>query len=172
MSYDALLQKYGLMDYEYDYQTEVEQKETENEEDPRAQLERIIEVETSNKKVVQAKAKTESITPTQEKKEGMTLERILREITEKNEARKESNFEHFKARSLTKRDLDSEIEKLKEMEPKKFPMTVQGIFDEMCPLISVNGVKEVQGIFEYIITGKIQVSVQFFFFANFFQIFL
>ena len=64
MSYDALLQKYGLMDYEYDYQTEVEQKETENEEDPRAQLERIIEVETSNKKVVQAKAKTESITPT------------------------------------------------------------------------------------------------------------
>ena len=171
MSYDALLQKYGLMDYEYDYQTEVEQKETENEEDPRAQLERIIEVETSNKKVVQAKAKTESITPTQEKKEGMTLERILREITEKN-ARKESNFEHFKARSLTKRDLDSEIEKLKEMEPKKFPMTVQGIFDEMCPLISVNGVKEVQGIFEYIITGKIQVSVNFFFlreiFSNFF----
>ena len=86
----------------------------------------------------------------------MTLERILREITEKNEARKEGNFEHFKARSLTKRDLDSEIEKLKEMEPKKFPMTVQGIFDEMCPLISVNGVKEVQGIFEYIITGTIQ----------------
>ena len=109
-----------------------------------------------------------------EKKEGMTLERILREITEKNEARKESNFEHFKARSLTKRDLDSEIEKLKEMEPKKFPMTVQGIFDEMCPLISVNGVKEVQGIFEYIITGKIQVSVNFFcreFFPNFFVIF-
>ena len=101
----------------------------------------------------------------------MTLERILREITEKNEARKEGNFEHFKARSLTKRDLDSEIEKLKEMEPKKFPMTVQGIFDEMCPLISVNGVKEVQGIFEYIITGKIQVSVNIFFsriFSNFF----
>ena len=93
----------------------------------------------------------------------MTLERILREITEKNEARKESNFEHFKARSLTKRDLDSEIEKLKEMEPKKFPMTVQGIFDEMCPLISVNGVKEVQGIFEYIITGKLQESVFFLF---------
>ena len=101
----------------------------------------------------------------------MTLERILREITEKNEARKEGNFEHFKARSLTKRDLDSEIEKLKEMEPKKFPMTVQGIFDEMCPLISVNGVKEVQGIFEYIITGKLQVSVNFFFsriFSKFF----
>ena len=52
------------MDYEYDYQTEVEQEKETEEEDPRAQLERIIEVETSNKKVVQAKAKTESITPT------------------------------------------------------------------------------------------------------------
>ena len=159
MSYDSYLQKLGITDYDYDsdYNSEVEleQKEKEDEEveDPIAQLERIIEVESS-KKVVQAKAKTESITPTLvEKKEDMTLERILREITEKN-AQKERNFEDFKARSLTKRDLDSEIEKLKEMEPKKFPMTVQGIFDEMCPLISVNGVKEVQGVFEYIITGN------------------
>ena len=206
MSYDSYLQKLGITDYDYDsdYNSEVEleQKEKEDEEveDPIAQLERIIEVESS-KKVVQAKAKTESITPTLvEKKEDMTLERILREITEKN-AQKETNFEVFKARSLTKRDLkglvkdqikskivkkvvphtmksifdklnkskyankmldrfrgkrdlDSEIEKLKELEPKKFPESVQGIFDEMCPLISVNGVKEVQGVFEYIITGK------------------
>ena len=207
MSYDSYLQKLGITDYDYDsdYNTEVEleQKEKEDEEveDPIAQLERIIEVESS-KKVVQAKAKTESITPTliEKKKEDMTLERILREITEKN-AQKERNFEDFKARSLTKRDLkglvkdqikskivkkvvphtmksvfdklnkskyaskmldkfrgkrdlDSEIEKLKELEPKKFPESVQGIFDEMCPLISVNGVKEVQGVFEYIITGK------------------
>lgn len=208
MSYDSYLEKLGIMDYgdydsDYNSEVELEQKEKEDEEveDPIAQLERIIEVESS-KKVVQAKAKTESITPTliEKKKEDMTLERILREITEKN-AQKERNFEDFKARSLTKRDLkglvkdqikskivkkvvphtmksvfdklnkskyaskmldkfrgkrdlDSEIEKLKELEPKKFPESVQGIFDEMCPLISVNGVKEVQGVFEYIITGK------------------
>ena len=111
MSYDSYLQKLGITDYDYDsdYNTEVEleQKEKEDEEveDPIAKLERIIEVESS-KKVVQAKAKTESITPTLvEKKEDMTLERILREITEKN-AQKETNFEDFKAApSLTKRDL-------------------------------------------------------------------
>ena len=137
MSYDSYLQKLGITDYDYDsdYNTEVEleQKEKEDEEveDPIAKLERIIEVESS-KKVVQAKAKTESITPTLvEKKEDMTLERILREITEKN-AQKERNFEDFKARSLTKRDLKGLVkDQIKSKIVKKVvPHTMKSVLDK------------------------------------------